>query len=181
MEHDELTPTERELLDRLPREREASRILEERTVLALRDRGWLGAVEPATGGQRFWRIVAAVAASVALFVSGFAVGQSMGARQTADTLARLYPDPAERAAALVQSTGSAHVTALDGLVKASETATPQELQRAREIALATFWAAALEIVRLAPDDPVAARILTEIESSREPKQPADGVRRVAWF
>lgn len=182
MEHEELTPTEREMLDRLPRTREASRLLEERTVRALRDRGLLSDSVAPAAVHRTWKVLAGVAASVALFVSGLAVGQAMGARHTADALSRLYPDPAERAAALVQSTGSAHVTALGRLVEASEAADPQELRRAREVALSAFWAAAAEIVRLAPDDPVAARILTEIESSREAEEPVDGaVRRMVWF
>ena len=43
MDDNELTPAERELFAALPREREPGRLLEERTVRALREQGLLKA------------------------------------------------------------------------------------------------------------------------------------------
>jgi hypothetical protein len=174
----ELTPEEREALEMLPREMMPSRILEERTVKALKQRGLIGRRGPRLGVPQPWAGVAAVAAAVALFVSGIAVGQWMGAKQTANALATVYPDQAAQAAALVQSTGSAHTAALGRLVESMDPADPEAVELAREVALAAFWAAAAEIVRLAPDDPVAARILQETERAGPGRE---NVRSVVWF
>lgn len=67
----ELTPEERNAFATLPREREPSRLLEERTIAALRKRGYLR-----SGGRasRFLR-AAAAAAVAAVFLSGFAAGR----------------------------------------------------------------------------------------------------------
>ena len=181
MLHDELTPEEREGYARLPRERMPSRILEERTVRALKERGLIRSHPGGWGRVRPWMAATAVAASLALFASGVAVGQGMGARQTASALAAIYPDEAARAAATVQSTGTAHRTALAALVEATRSAQPEEMERAREVALASFWASAAEIVRLAPDDPLAARILQELERAQHAGAGAEATRNVVWY
>ena len=51
------------------------------------------------------------------------------------------------------------------------------------VALAAFWAAANEIVRLAPDDPVSLRILQEVERSAGGRGAgaADDTTNVVWF
>ena len=66
---------------------------------------------------------------------------------------------------------------------ATGAAEPQEVQQAREVALAAFWAAANEIVRLAPDDPVSLRILQEVERSAVGRGTgaADDTTNVVWF
>jgi hypothetical protein len=181
-QHDDLTPEEREAFEMLPREKKPSRILEERTVRALKERGLIRSTPSHVARIRPWMAATAVAASIAMFATGIAVGQSMGARQTANALATIYPGQTERAAALVQSTGSAHRSALSDLVQVAQSADPDEAARAREVALATFWAAAAEIVRLAPDDPMAARILQEFERARSGAEGgAEGTRSVVWF
>lgn len=181
--HDELTPAERQAFESLPTERMPSQILEERTVRALGDRGLIRANPPQTGLVRPWMAALAIAASLALFAGGLALGQWMGARQAADVLASMYPERAERAAALVQTTGSAYAAALSRLVEATQTADPEEVKQAREVALGALWAAASEVVRLAPDDPVAAQILREFERVRGGRGAGDaeGARSVVWF
>lgn len=178
-----LTPAEREALDSLPRERMPSQFLEEKTVRALKERGLIGSVSLRAGRVRPWMAAAAVAASVALFASGLAVGQMIGARQTADALAAVYPNQADRAAAMVQTTGSAYTAALGRLVEAMAAADAAEVQRGREVAVAALWAAASEVVRLAPDDPLAVQILQEFERARAEGGPADSAaaRNVVWF
>ncbi|UCF18218.1 MAG: hypothetical protein JSU87_09650 [Gemmatimonadota bacterium] len=180
MDRDELRPSERAAFDALPREQSASRILEERTVRALKERGLLRS-RPAL--IRPWVVATAAAASLALFASGLAVGQWMGARQTVDALAALYPEGPNRAAARVQSTGSAHVAALNALVEALGSAAPQDAARAREVAIATLWAAAAEVIRLAPDDELAAQVLQVLESVPTEGGVAaeEGQRNVVWF
>ncbi len=181
MKHDELTPAEREAFDALPREGMPSRILEERTVRALKEQGLIRLGRPWSGLRVPW-IAAGIAAALALFASGLAVGQGMGARQTANALASLYPNETARAAARVQSTGSAHQLALADIVDVADEGQPEDAVRGREVALAAFWAAAAEIVRLAPDDPMAARILQEFERSGSEEGRGEGSRRnVVWF
>ncbi len=181
MLQDELTPEEREVYARLPREQMPSRILEERTVRALKERGLIRSRPGHVGRVRPWMTATAVAASLALFASGVVVGQGMGARQTANALAAIYPDETARAAATVQSTGSAHRTALAALIEATQSATPEDVERAREVAVASFWASAAEIVRLAPDDPLAARILQEFERAQHAGAGAEATRNVVWY
>jgi hypothetical protein len=178
-----LTPGERDALDALPREGMPSRFLEERTVQALRERGLIRSGSTRVGRRRPWMVAAAVAASVALFASGLAVGQWVGSRQTADALATVYPDQADRAAALVQTTGSAYTAALGRLVEVTAAADTQEVQRAREVALAALWAAASEVVRLAPEDPLAVEILQGFERARSEGSPGDSAaaRNFVWF
>lgn len=180
--HNGLTPAEREVFDSLPKERMPSRILEERTVRALKKHGIIRS-RPVLSGARLPWLAAGIAAALALFVSGLAVGQAMGSRQTANAFAAVYTRPTDLAAARVQSTGSAHREALSALVAATGTADPQERQQAREVALAAFWAAANEIVRLAPDDPVALRILQEAERSVGTRgaSAAEDTTSVVWF
>ncbi len=182
MDKDGLSQDEREAFDALPRERMPSRILEERTVRALKKHGIIRS-RPVLAGARLPWLAAGIAAALALFVSGLAVGQAMGVRQTADALAGVYTRPTDLAAARVQSTGSAHREALADLVAATGSADPREVRQAREVALAAFWAAANEIVRLAPDDPVALRILQEAERSTSGPGAgaADDTTNVVWF
>jgi hypothetical protein len=182
-DQNDLTPAERAAFDRLPRRRMPSQLLEERTVRALKQRGLVRSVPTRVGLVRPWIAAAAVAAAVALFASGITVGQFLGARQTADALAAIYPDQTERAAALVQTTGSAYTAALGRLADATETADAAERQQAREVAQAALWAAASEVVRMAPDDPLAVEILKAFEQSRGSEGAAAGetVRNVLWF
>lgn len=178
----ELSRDERAGFEALPRERAPSRILEERTVKALVDRGLIRSRRHRFALRAPWA-AAAIAASLAFFVSGVVVGQWMGSRQTANALAALYSDPTDRAAALVQSTASAQRAALSDLVDAARSAQPEDVERAREVAFAALWAAAAEIARLDPDDPAAARILLELKRARlgETEREPEGVRSVVWF
>jgi hypothetical protein len=182
MEKDQLTPVERQALDALPRDHVPPPALEERTVRTLRAHGLVHASHGDWSARRSWITAAAVAAGVALFLGGYSVGQSQGARRTAEAVAALYPDRAERAAARVQSTGTAHAHALYALVQAMGSASAQEREEAGEVAKATLWAAAAEVVRLAPDDELAVRILQEFERQRAAGAERQGeARSVIWF
>ena len=134
------------------------------------------------GGSRRLGIAVAAAAAVAFFAAGLAAGQWVGARQTATTLAELFPREAERAAAVVQQTGSAHAAALASLADAvRSTQTGEERQEAQEVAEATLRAAALEVVRLSPNDPLAARILQGLDRTRTDGVGPEASRSVVWF
>jgi hypothetical protein len=169
----ELTDAEREALAALPRERDPGQLLEERTVRALRDEGLL--VAPSGGhpgssprhadphGRPWWRSAAAIAAGIALFAGGLSIGQTLGARQTADAFQTVFEEGDGRLASQVQRAGSDYVEALAALTE-SDGRMAADSGQAVEVALMALWAAANEIVRLAPDDPLAARILQGFEA-----------------
>lgn len=157
--------------------------LEERTVRELRRRGLL---------KRPRRIPVAwlagsIAASLALFATGVAVGQLLATRSAASLIAHLQDrNDAASAAAQVQQTGTAYVAALAQLVNASGPgATQQDASHAREVALTALHGAANEIVRLAPNDPVVAKILQGIEQQRRQSPDTTGRlaadRQIVWF
>jgi len=187
MDDTELTPEERELFAALPRERDPGRLLEERTVRALRERGLLEA--PATPSAakprrviRFspaW-LAGAVAAGIALFVGGIATGQYLATR---NLVAVVQQHDQQQAAQLVQQTGSAYVQALAQLSQASNTMAGRQGQQGREVAQSMLRAAADEVVRMSPNDPVATGILAAFDRARQRSAPADttGKQQVVWF
>lgn len=178
---DELTPAEREALARMPRELEPSRMLEERTVKALRGEGVL---TPARWSRRpVPRLFVAAAAGLLLYLGGLATGQWLAARQTAGVLDALHQDNALQAATLVQRTGSAYAEAIAAMSTIPATAADsQYLVQGREVALSALIAAANQIVKLNPDDHAAVRILQALDREHGDSSAArEGTRRVVWF
>jgi hypothetical protein len=172
-----------EMLSELPRDGMPSALLEERTVRELRSRGLLR--------RKRWLptswLVGSIAASIALFATGVAVGQWLGTRSTLDTVATIAQNNPAAAAAHVQQTGTAYVQALEALVNAANSQQGQQQNnsaQAREVALTALHAAANEVVRLAPNDPVAAKILQGIEQAKRQQQPREernAGRKIVWF
>jgi hypothetical protein len=181
-EHD-LTDDERRALAALDRERDPGRLLEERTVRALRAQGLLQAPEPAVAQRPRIRaawIGAAAAAAAAVFLGGLALGQQMGSRAAVQAFAAGNARSAEQAATAVQRTGTAYVTALSRFAELSDADSGEMDPAARAAAVRLLHAAADELVRIAPDDAVAAGILAG-QTGGDPDGPADGTRRVVWF
>ena len=180
----ELTAAEREAFDALPREAMPSRVLEERIVADLRHRGLLRVRRPARVQWNWGRFpIAAAAAGIALFACGLALGQWLGARHTADAMLKLQRQDSANAAAAVQRTGEAYLSALGALAQASASSDPAEVARARQAAQSVFHEAANEMVRLAPDDPMSAGILTGMERAKVQAAPAsaDGKQTVVGW
>ena len=180
---EEMTPELRKELAALPRERDPGRLLEERTVRALRERGLIEA--PKAGGRvrripMAW-LGGAVAAGIALFASGMAVGQWMGTRATAQVVQAVQAQNERQAALLVQQTGSAYVNALGQMAALSDSgrATPPE---GREVATKILRAAADELVRIAPDDPLASAVLAAFQRADSAQTARTGEKQgVVWF
>jgi hypothetical protein len=173
----ELTANERRALAELPRERAPSPLLEERTLRALRQRGLIA---PRRAGMRM-RHTGLLAASIALFASGVLVGRSMAGEPGAAPVAS---EPATADAAVhVQRTGSAYVDALSIMVQTLDAADAVEREQAWQVAAAPLRAAATEVVRIAPDDPLARRIVygLETEAGSRGVEPGAPVRHVVWF
>ena len=165
----------------LPVEATPSPLLEERTVRALRKRGIL---RKRRSLPTAW-LVGSVAASLALFATGVVVGQYLGTRNTVTAIAQVqHKTDAAAVAAQVQETGTAYVQALAALnATRSNTQNGQVNPQAREVALTALHEAANEVVRLAPNDPVVAKILQGIEQERKQSQPRNGRtdRQIVWF
>lgn len=183
-DEDELTPDLRSQLSALPRERDPGRLLEERTVRALRERGLIEA--PAAGGRirripRAW-LGGAVAAGIALFATGLATGQWMGARATAEAVQATRAANTGQAALAVQQTGSAYVQAMSRFAELQDSATAGQTAQGREVAARMLRAAADELVRIAPDDPLASAVLAAFARADSTQTAATGEKqRVVWF
>ena len=189
----QLTPEERAAFAALPREREPSRLLEERTVRALRDDGTIQAPARAGRGARSFRFPAAwmagaAAAAVAIFMIGLNAGRTLGARETMANVATLVEAKSTKQAAVaVQQTGSAYVSALSRFATLADSAgsNPAQTQQGREVAVQMLRAAAGELVRISPDDPLAAGILAALDRAKTQgaRAPGDsaGKERTVWF
>jgi hypothetical protein len=185
-EHDEddLTPDLRNQLTALPREHDPGRLLEERTVRALRERGLIEA--PVAGGRirripRSW-LGGAVAAGIALFASGLAMGQWMGARSTAHAVEATRTADTRQAALVVQQTGTAYVQALAHFAELSDSASAGQTAQGREVAARMLRAAADELVRIAPDDPLASAVLAAFQRADSAQTARTGEKQgVVWF
>ena len=182
---DDLTPEERAMFAALPRERDPGRLLEERTVRALRERGLVHAAAKPRRAIRFhagW-MSGAIAAGIALFLGGMSMGQHLATKSIATTIEQ---HDQRQAAQLVQQTGSAYVQALARLSQASNTTTGVQGQEGREVAQAMLRAAADEVVRMSPNDPVATGILAAFDRAGAQKAAAAAPdtaskERLVWF
>jgi hypothetical protein len=184
MHDDELTPEERAAMESLPRERPPDRALEERIVRALRAQGLLERPAPLRLSIPPIGWFAAAAASVMLFAGGFALGSWLEARHTTRVVLDMHQRDAALAAALGQRTGSAYVSALAALASVAQDKQPQELAPAREAAVNALYAAANQMVRLVPEEPVAVDILQGMARAArgDSLDAATGEpRRVVWF
>jgi hypothetical protein len=174
---DELSPAEQAAFAALPREADGGRLMEERAVRALRERGLLQ--PPRRLPFRGAWMAAGTAAAVALFACGIATGQWMAGRQAAEQMAEMRRADEARAATAVQKTGEAYVAALSALARsAGQGGTPAS---ARTVATQGLTAAARQVLRVAPDDPVAAGILASYDRQQRTAADTAGKQRVVWF
>jgi hypothetical protein len=170
-DHDALTPDERAALDALPREQAPGRLLEQRVVRALRDRGLLRRARPAPA----WL------AAVALFAGGFATGQWIASRSMAHSLADAQVRSAGQAAEAVQRTGSAYIAALAALGGYADSTGNGAVRQGREAAMAALSAAAAELADLDPGDPVARSVEILLAAYEQPAVERSRSRAVLWF
>jgi hypothetical protein len=161
----------------LPREADAGDLLEERTVRALRAAGLLGR-RPVI--SRTWIGIAA-AAAIALFASGLTLGQWLGSRSTATIMAAQHDADLQHTATIVEQAGEAYVNALSALAEAPQPVGSVDVVYARETALSTLHQAANQLLRIAPNDPVAASILRALDQASDRPLDDPKTRRVIWF
>jgi hypothetical protein len=175
---DELTPREREALKALPRERMPGRLLEERTVQALRQRGLLRA-------RRSWtpvRVGMAMAAGLMLFMAGTLYGQWRVTQPEGAQTTQQQEWKASHPSDVVQQAGSAYISAMNTLAQMPDSTRNGEYARGREAAMAVFREAAGEVVVLVPEDPLAGDILRGLEYSQATETTGDDdSRHIVWF
>ena len=179
MSRDEIewTAEEREALDRLPREVDPGELLEERTVAALKERGLLGGAATRRAGlfhPAWW--AAGLAAALALFFGGLALGQARAGIDARDLLTALRTAETVERPSLIQQTGSLYVDALAGLSAGSPDS--ETVGTGMEVGLAALYAAAWEMARLHPDDPRPWAVIRALESYQAENGPETDVH---WF
>lgn len=184
MTDEELTPSEKQALRALPAERAPSDLLEQRVVNALRDRGLLSM----DGGRALnvtpFRVAAAIAASLLLVATGFAVGRWTSAANAQD-----LPRPARQAhelavVASLQQAASAYVVALEDLEHELQTGGGEQARQGREVALTSLYSAANRVARVVPADRLGDRFRDAFNASApeaEPKPDDQIQRRVIEF
>jgi hypothetical protein len=184
---DELTPAERRAFDALPGSRPPRAELEDRVVAALQRRGLLPiplAQAPAARRRYAPWLVGAAAASLALFASGFAIGQYLGARSGAAAALSgvdATRGSAAQVAAHAERAGALYVAALTALNQLGDSTDAATWARARRVAIGALGAAAEEVAHLAPNDPLAAAVLRGLNERNREQGPAPSSRSVVWF
>jgi hypothetical protein len=189
----EWTEDERAALEGLDREVDPGRLLEERTVAALRERGLLrsGGIESGRPGApaRYRRAprhpawwAAGIAAALALFFGGMTVGQARAVDETRDLVMALRTADAAERASWVQHTGSLYVEALTALAELQDGGDEAQLAAGAEVARAALRAAALELARMYPDDARYTRVLATLQEAVGPEaMDTASVEQVIWF
>ncbi len=180
---DEWNEAERRAFQALARSRQPGVGLEEKTVRRLREEGLLRRPR-----ANWWRRPAlawgsaAAAALLAAFLAGFSAGHYQGAQSTVQVLATLQQGDLMPAAARVQQTGSDYIAALNALRMQADSSPPEQFAQGREVAAAALYAAAAEVIRLDPNDPLAVRILQGLEMQQQQnRKPSNQERKVFWF
>ena len=186
--NDDPMPRRPEELSRLPRSVDPGDLLEERVVRALRDRGILGRRRPVRGRRLrelrptalAW-IVTSVAASAAVFLGGYTLGQRHGSAAAAELATSIREADARERAALVQHTGSLWVMALAALADTGKgDGDTAAVGAGREAALAGLRAAAQELARMEPDDAQVARVVDVLDERGGAGGDSRG-RTIFWY
>ena len=170
----------RAALEALPREKAPTREFEGRMVRALSLLGLIRSDSTVSKPRVSWIGVAKIAAILAIFASGVVLGHLLGSHQ--QVLAIQSPETASpwELAAQVQRTGSSHVAALGDLAERVANARPEEIELAREVALASLRASLQQMVMLDPTDPLPIRLAAELQFSLE-QQKAVHQENEPWY
>ena len=184
MNDDELTPSEKEALESLPKERMPSALLEERVVDALRSRGVLQPQNRRIVEMTAFRIAAAIAASILLLVGGFALGRWAAYRQSVQMDTTTFARDEASIAAQLQQAGTTYILALEHVASLPDSIGGDEKRQGREVALNTFYSAAGHVSKLVPRDYLAGKQSQTIETSGEGAAKGDAGKTkplVIWF
>lgn len=121
---------------------------------------------PARSPRRPVPVLAGLAASVLLFVAGAAYGRWSASPAPAASGRTAALPAATELPASIQAEGTRYVAALTRLTESADSLTPEQREQARQVALAVLYGAALELMRYAPEDPVAADVYRSVVPQR---------------
>jgi hypothetical protein len=183
MSDDELTPSEKEEMETLPRERMPSAGLEDSVVGMLRRERIL------RGGSRVIRLTglrvgAAVAACAALLITGFALGQWTTQREFSRASTIVVDGSKDVSPALaLQRAGTTYLLALERFASLSDSSNAEIDQQGREVALRTLYTAANQVTRIVPKRYLAGQLLQSMDVSAEPEDEKAGKEepKFMWF
>lgn len=173
---DELSPSERDAYEALPREREASRLLEERVVGALRREGLLRAPRAARVPVWSWRLMPAMAAGLLLFAGGVFVGTRLDGASPVPAGPMAAGDRATR----IEQSGQRYLAELSALSRGVDTTRSDERTRGSQVASRILRQAAQEVARLDPNDPLADRIVGGGEMADAALASNEGTH-IVWY
>jgi hypothetical protein len=180
MNDDPLMTRLSEALANLPREREPSAGLEERTVTALVQHGLLGPRRHLVIELTNWRLAGIAAAALLLVVGGFAIGRYLGPRPSS-TVPMTGVADGFLLAATVQGTGGEYLAALKNLTTLSSILDDEDVDQGREVALTTLASAASAMTHIVPKDEVLRRLLPAIVQPDAGGIPVPGSLQVIPF
>jgi hypothetical protein len=169
----ELTAAEKEALDKLPRDRVPSPLLEDRLAGVLRQRGILAPPRGRVIEVTPRRIIAALAACLALLAGGFAFGQWVGTHEVADDEFTAPEISNMSVAAQLQQAGSAYVMALQRFAELPDSVDGDQAVQGREVALTTLCTAAGRVSRLVPRSELTGQILTTLDADWSARTTGD--------
>jgi hypothetical protein len=184
MNNDELTPSEKNAMEALPRERFPSAALEERVVKALRDRGVLYSGKGRIITVTYSKMAYAIAASIVLLVAVFALGRWSGSRQIEHMDITELTASEISVAASLQRAGTAYILALENFASLPDSASSEEIHQGCEVALSTFYTAAAQMTKLVPKSYLAGQLLQAIEIGVVPQTEGEAGKsgpRSIWF
>jgi hypothetical protein len=100
-----------------------------------------------------------------ILAGGVTVGHWLGSRPTSADVIPAAASSTWELTAVAQRTGSMHAAALGDLANRVASAQPEEIELAREVALASLRAALLQVALLDLSDPTPIRLLTELQAT----------------
>ncbi len=184
MNDDELTPSEKEAMETLPKERMPDAALEGRIVSSLHQRGILGHQRHRVVELTSLKVAGVIAASIVFIICGFVLGRWTVSRQPASVDTLLLTPGETSVAASLQQAGTAYVLALEHLASLPDSAQSDEKLQGREVALSTLYSAADEVTKIIPKQYLAEQLLQVIDAgmiARFNKENGKNGQQAVWF
>lgn len=118
------------------------------------------------------RAGATAAAAVLVFVAGVQTGRrfeesAQPGRADAARVGQASPPATATVSMSIQQRGTAYLTEVARLSETADSLSPEQLEEARQVAAAILYGVALELLRTAPDDQLAADIARSLRAQRQ--------------
>jgi len=160
----EPTPAEKQAFEKLRTDLTPKASLEEKVIHSLRARGFLRPKRRVIE-IRSWHIAVAVAACLALMITGYVFGRWTESRQDLRQEYLIENTDDFSVAASVQESGSAYLTALGRLTALPDSIDGRQALEGSEIALSTLVSATDQLTRLVPKNLLEERLMSAINDN----------------